>query len=119
MKQLMRFTTIITICLSLGLFTGCGGSDSKSKKPVTTVPACPASPYLVQGTTNTWQVSQTNTQRCNPTPGTLSNGQCKYNEVRVRVPKKLQNNVPVWSYYHTTAGLYDVKCVPFGSMFVL
>ncbi len=116
----MRFTTIITICLSLGLFTGCGGSDSKSDAtPVTTIPACPASPYFVSGSTNTWQISQTDTRICTPTPGTLGNGQCKYNEVKVRVPKTLTNNRPVYTYYHEYAALYDVKCVAQGSAFIL
>lgn len=134
MKQFMRFTTIMTICMSLGLFTGCGGSSSNSDT-VTTVActnnayynsstslwqtsssdttscgtiSCSSSPYY-NSSTATWQYSSTNTAFCTPTSSTVTTASsCSYNQAPVRTPINISSTN---SSYHSTSGLYSFLCL--------
>ncbi len=107
MKKLIRLATITTISLSMGLFTGCGGSGSSKKNTVTTL-SCSSNPYL-NTTTNTWQYSQTDTRACTPLATTTTS--CSSNQMKVRVPitNNTSNNnincpVDIYGQRHCTTG---------------
>ena len=142
MRNRKNALNLIVITSLLSLLTACGGgggSDSTpTTKTVTTLPNCTTNSIYHQPTTTRtsgwWTYSATDNRECKAITTISNNANCKYNEIRVRIPIKTNTNTqqtcvrdaygyqtcgtPVLnnsSVFHSTVGQYQESCIAHNS----
>lgn len=132
-KNALNYIVMASLGLSFSFLTACGGSDSKSAPTVTTLPNCTTA-SVYNSTTKKWALSATDARECKAITTVSAAANCKYNEIRVRIPIKNKTQTqqtcvqdvyghqtcgtPVVSNsqaFHSTVGQYQESCIAHNS----